>query len=64
LNRLAADVTSAAGISPHQVYEAVFSGNSCMLHLASGVDPAPLGRLPFTSSLTGGHHLSASEIGL
>jgi len=64
LNRLAADVTSTAGISPHQVYEAVFSGNSCMLHLASGVDPAPLGRLPFTSSLTGGHHLSASEIGL
>jgi uncharacterized 2Fe-2S/4Fe-4S cluster protein (DUF4445 family) len=64
LNDLIADVTSAAGIAPDRVYEAVFSGNSCMLHLAAGVDPAPLGRLPFTSTLTGGNHLAAAGIGL
>lgn len=64
LNILVADVTSAAGIDPHQVYEAVFSGNSCMLHLAAGIDPSPLGRLPFTSSISGGNHLFAADIGL
>jgi uncharacterized 2Fe-2S/4Fe-4S cluster protein (DUF4445 family) len=64
LNILVANVTSAAGIVSEQIYEVVFSGNSCMLHLAAGVDPSSLGRLPFTSSISGGNHLSAAEIGL
>jgi uncharacterized 2Fe-2S/4Fe-4S cluster protein (DUF4445 family) len=64
LNGLVAEVTTAAGIAPDRVYEAVFSGNSCMLHLAAGIDPAPLGRLPFTSTLSGGNHLPAAGIGL
>ncbi len=64
LNGLIGEVTGSAGILPEYVYEAVFSGNSCMLHLAAGVDPAPLGRLPFTSTIRGHDHILAREINL
>jgi uncharacterized 2Fe-2S/4Fe-4S cluster protein (DUF4445 family) len=64
LNRLAGEVARQAGIAAEQIYEAVFSGNTCMLHLAAGVDPAPLGRHPFTPVVTGGTHLAAAAIGL
>jgi uncharacterized 2Fe-2S/4Fe-4S cluster protein (DUF4445 family) len=64
LNDLTENVCREGGIVGEQVYEAVFSGNTCMMHLAAGVDPSPLGRLPFTPSITGGFHLSAGLLGL
>ncbi len=64
LNRLIGEITAYAGVSRSWLYEAVFSGNTCMLHLAAGVDPAPLGKYPFIPTLTGGNHLEAAEIGL
>ena len=64
LNRLIAGLTATAGVSRAWIYEAVFSGNTCMLHLAAGVDPAPLGKYPFTPTLTGGNHLAAADLGL
>jgi len=45
-------------------HEAVLGGNTCMLHIAAAVDPAPLGRAPYRPSLTGGSHLRAAELGL
>lgn len=64
LNRLVADAADEAGIELDHIYEVVFSGNTCMLHLATGVDPAPLGRLPFTPSIRGGNHIRAADHGL
>ena len=64
LNRLIAEITAAAGVSRSWIYEAVFSGNTCMLHLAAGTDPAPLGKYPFIPTLTGGNHLEAVDLGL
>jgi uncharacterized 2Fe-2S/4Fe-4S cluster protein (DUF4445 family) len=64
LNRLITETTATAGVSRMWLYEAVFSGNTCMLHLAAGVDPAPLGKYPFTPTLTGGNHLKAADLGL
>jgi uncharacterized 2Fe-2S/4Fe-4S cluster protein (DUF4445 family) len=64
LNQLIAAAATEAGIRRDQIYEAIFSGNSCMLHLATGVDPAPLGRLPFTPTIRGGNHLAAPDCGL
>jgi uncharacterized 2Fe-2S/4Fe-4S cluster protein (DUF4445 family) len=64
LNRLVREVSTKAGIDCEQIYEAVFSGNTCMLHLAAGVDPAPLGKHPFIPTLTGNSHLAASALGL
>jgi len=64
LNGLIEKVTSEGGVCAEQLYEAIFSGNTCMLHLAAGVDPTPLGKIPFTPSIVGGFHLPAAEIGL
>jgi uncharacterized 2Fe-2S/4Fe-4S cluster protein (DUF4445 family) len=52
-----------AGVSAKRVYELVLSGNTTMLHLAMGLDPAPLGRVPFVSRLTGGESFKAKDIG-
>jgi uncharacterized 2Fe-2S/4Fe-4S cluster protein (DUF4445 family) len=35
-----------------------------MLHLASGIDPSPLGKFPFTPAWTGGKYVGASPLGL
>ncbi|MDR3579800.1 MAG: ASKHA domain-containing protein [Oryzomonas sp.] len=64
LNRLAREVSTKAGIDVEEIYEVVFSGNTCMLHLAAGVNPAPLGKNPFTPTLTGNSHVAASALGL
>jgi uncharacterized 2Fe-2S/4Fe-4S cluster protein (DUF4445 family) len=64
LNSLIEQTARESGISAEQVYESIFSGNTCMLHLAAGVDPAPLGKIPFTPSISGGFHLPAAELGL
>jgi uncharacterized 2Fe-2S/4Fe-4S cluster protein (DUF4445 family) len=64
LNQLIVAAATEAGIRRDTIYEVIFSGNSCMLHLATGVDPAPLGRLPFTPAIRGGNHLPAPAYSL
>jgi uncharacterized 2Fe-2S/4Fe-4S cluster protein (DUF4445 family) len=64
INRLARQVAEKTGFSRERIYETVFSGNTCMLHLASGVDPASLGRYPYTPLLTGGEYLDSAATGL
>jgi uncharacterized 2Fe-2S/4Fe-4S cluster protein (DUF4445 family) len=51
-------------VEPGHIHEAVLGGNTCMLHIAAAVDPAPLGRSPYRPSLTGASHLRAAELGL
>lgn len=64
LNRKIAEITAESGISAEYIYEAVFSGNTTMLHLAAGVNPASLGKYPYVPALRGGDHLEAKQIGL
>ncbi|HEY3277937.1 MAG TPA: ASKHA domain-containing protein [Syntrophorhabdaceae bacterium] len=64
VNRLVGEVSTRAGIDRENIYEAVYSGNTCMLHLATGTNPRSLGRYPYTPALTGGQVLSAEEMGL
>lgn len=64
INLLVREVASRVGIRQELIYEMVFSGNTCMLHLAAGVDPAPLGRFPYTPSLNGGEYREAAALGL
>jgi len=64
LNRHAAEVAHEAGIDANAIYEAVFSGNTTMLYLAIGADPASLGKFPYTLTRQGGEHVRAAEIGL
>ena len=64
LNELIAGVCVRAGAEPGHIHEAVLSGNTCMLHLALGEDPSPLGRAPFTPRFEGGHYVRCAELGL
>ncbi len=46
---LARRLIERAGIKASDVARAVVAGNTVMEHLAAGVDPAPIGRAPFTA---------------
>jgi len=64
LNRLIEEVAINAHIYVNNIYEAVFSGNTTMLHLATGTNPELLGKYPYTSILTCGKQIQASDIRL
>jgi uncharacterized 2Fe-2S/4Fe-4S cluster protein (DUF4445 family) len=64
INRQIASLAAQAGVRAESIYEAVFSGNTTMLHLAAGVNPASLGKFPYTLALEGGGHLAAQAVGL
>ena len=64
LNRMVGQMTATTGVKRENIYEAVYSGNTCMLHLACAVDPGSLGRHPYKPSLNGDEHLPASVVGL
>lgn len=64
INRLVAEVAGKAGVRRERLYEVIFSGNTCMLHLAAGVNPRSLGQYPYTPELTGGNWLKAVEVGV
>jgi uncharacterized 2Fe-2S/4Fe-4S cluster protein (DUF4445 family) len=64
LNRQVADVCTQVNISAQHIYEVVFSGNTTMMHLATGTNPTSLGKYPYTPMLRGGEHFSAKETGL
>jgi len=64
LNRLVAEAAAEARIDRAHLYEAIFSGNTTMIHLATGTDPASLGKYPYTPRLRGGESVDAASIGL
>jgi uncharacterized 2Fe-2S/4Fe-4S cluster protein (DUF4445 family) len=71
INRMITEVAKKAMIKKNYIYEVVFSGNTCMLHLAININPAPLGKYPYTPVITGGkyvrtveHNLDVAEFGL
>ena len=64
LNILIRQVCQRAGVATGHIHEAVLGGNTCMLHIAAAVDPAPLGRAPYRPAIAGGSHLRAAELGL
>jgi uncharacterized 2Fe-2S/4Fe-4S cluster protein (DUF4445 family) len=64
INRLVADLSKQAGIAAQALYEVVYSGNTCMLHLAIGANPASLGKYPYTPLIRGGNHVAATRHGL
>ncbi len=64
INRLILEVSRAADVRQERLYEVIFSGNTCMLHLAAGVNPRSLGQYPYTPELTGASWLSGQAVGL
>ncbi|MBU3129207.1 ASKHA domain-containing protein [Clostridium tagluense] len=61
LNRMIQKNIDATGIDKKNIYEVIFSGNTCMIHLAANVNPYSLGKYPYTPLLRGGTSLSAEE---
>jgi uncharacterized 2Fe-2S/4Fe-4S cluster protein (DUF4445 family) len=57
-------VANAARVDPGHIYEVVFSGNTCMLHLATKTDPSPLGKYPYISNIKGGEIIPAARLGI
>ncbi|MCW2276654.1 ASKHA domain-containing protein [Heliophilum fasciatum] len=64
LHDLIGQVCRQSGVDRRQIYEVVFSGNTCMLHLATGQDPTSLGRYPYDPLERGGRVIEAQAHGL
>jgi uncharacterized 2Fe-2S/4Fe-4S cluster protein (DUF4445 family) len=61
VNRMIVEITGKAEIAQQHIYEVIFSGNTCMLHLATKVNPTSLGRYPYTPAIRGGNYLRAID---
>jgi len=53
-----------ADINREHIYEVVFAGNTTMEHLLCGIDPTPLGAVPFVSAHARGLILNAKELSI
>ncbi len=58
------DILSEADVSVSDIGGIVVAGNTTMLHLACGVDPTPLGRVPFRPAFLASRELSGKAFGL
>ncbi|WP_094605420.1 Na(+)-translocating NADH-quinone reductase subunit F [Sporomusa silvacetica DSM 10669] len=61
INRMILEIAKEAGINQENIYEVIFSGNTCMIHLAANVNPYSLGKYPYDPQIRGGSHISAFE---
>ncbi|VAW43085.1 Iron-sulfur cluster-binding protein, partial [hydrothermal vent metagenome] len=64
LNRLAASTARQAGIRPRHIQEAVFVGNTTMIHILLGISPVELGGAPFALANRDAIDVKARELGL
>jgi len=64
VNRLVGKAAEKAGIEKHDIRKAVFAGNTTMQQILCGVDPSPLGELPFAPAFRSALRTSAAELGL
>ncbi|MEA4924584.1 MAG: ASKHA domain-containing protein [Syntrophomonadaceae bacterium] len=64
INQMIAELSQENGIKREQIYELVFSGNTCMLHLAAGVSPYSLGKYPYEPKIYGGEYWLAQDLGI
>ncbi|MFL0194697.1 ASKHA domain-containing protein [Clostridium sp. WILCCON 0269] len=61
LNGMIEKITKKTEIDRKYIYEAVFSGNTCMIHLAANVNPYSLGKYPYIPKVVGGSYLDAKD---
>lgn len=64
LNRLAASAAREAEIQPRQIHDAVFVGNTTMVHILLGIDPVELGGAPFALATREAVDVKARDLGL
>ena len=64
LRRLLAEACGRAGRRPEEVTALSVAGNTVMLHLLAGLDPAPIAAAPFTPRSLFGEAVPAGDYGL
>ena len=64
LGPLLSEALAAAGQRAEQLAAIAVAGNTTMLHLLAGVDPAPMGVAPFVPVFLDYRRLSAADIGM
>jgi uncharacterized 2Fe-2S/4Fe-4S cluster protein (DUF4445 family) len=64
VNGLIEQVCLEAGVDAQEILDVAVGGNTTMLQLFAGIDPSPLGHLPFTVSLESGRAYPAGAFGL
>jgi uncharacterized 2Fe-2S/4Fe-4S cluster protein (DUF4445 family) len=64
LNALAARAARAAGRQPRDIHDAVFVGNTTMIHILLGINPQELGGAPFALATRDAVDVKARELGL
>jgi uncharacterized 2Fe-2S/4Fe-4S cluster protein (DUF4445 family) len=62
LNTMILTLVKKTGVKSEHIYEAVYSGNTTMLHIACNTDPYSLGQFPYTPRLSGAEHRDAREL--
>lgn len=64
INHMLSELCERNNIEPQYIYEAVYSGNTTMVHLATNTDPYSIGQYPYVPIIKGGNCISAAENGL
>ena len=64
LNALLAEACKTTHTHPDEIVDVTIGANTSMLQLAAGIDPTPLGRVPFTFDIKGGTTHPAALFGL
>ena len=64
LNKLAARAAREAGIQSRNIQEAVFVGNTTMIHILLGINPVELGGAPFALANRDAMDIKARDLGL
>ncbi len=64
INQLSARAARQAGLQSRQIHEAVFVGNTTMIHILLGISPIELGGAPFALANRDALDIKARELGL
>ncbi len=61
IRNMIGEISKNARVGSENIYEVIVSGNTCMLHLATNINPSSLGRYPYTPEIYGGNHVEAVQ---
>ncbi len=64
LNQLIDAICEESDAEANEILDVVIGGNTAMLQIAAGIDPAPLGEVPFTVGIESGRTYPVSTFGL
>lgn len=64
INAMIENLCKQGGIDKNAIYEISVAGNTAMEHLLCGIDPSPLGQLPFEPEWRGASNIKASELNI